>query len=38
MTPKLFHFHLPFFIWKVWKVSERKIKSQKSHELKELFR
>ena len=35
---KLFHFHLPFWIWKVWKGREKIIKVWKSRERKELFR
>ena len=35
---KLFHFHLSFWIWKVWKRREKNTKMWKSRERKELFR
>ena len=35
---KLFHFHLPFWIWKVWKGREKIIKTWISWERKELFK
>ena len=35
---KLFHFHLSFCIWKVWKGSEKITKNWISRERKELFR
>ena len=35
---KLFHFHLPFWIWKVWKRREKITKIWISREWKELFR
>ena len=35
---KLFHFHLPFWTWKVWKRREKITKIWTSQERKELFR
>ena len=35
---KLFHFHLSFWIWKVWKGKEKTTKMWISRERKELFR
>ena len=35
---KLFHFHLPFWIWKVWKGREKITKVWISQEQKKLFR
>ena len=35
---KFFHFHLPFWIWKVWKGREKNTKIWVSWEQKELFR
>ena len=35
---KLFHFHLPFWIWKVWRGREKITKIWLSRERKELFR
>ena len=35
---KLFHFHLSFWIWKVWRGSEKITKNWISRERKELFR
>ena len=37
MTSKLFHFHLSFWIWKVWKGSDKKPKSWISPKRKEFF-
>ena len=38
MTHKLFHFHLSFWIWKLWKRREKMTKHGISRERKELFR
>ena len=35
---ELFHFHLPFWVWKVWKRRDKKTKIWISRERKELFR